>query len=132
MKDVEEKLPFPKNKLLKTLVFRIKGCFWVFAVVRGKDKVDYKKLSKALDVSRSDIVRPPAQEVETELSLEIGGICPIPINDNIKVVFDESVKNLEVVFCGVGRNDKSLEIAVGDLIRVSKAKIESIVQDEAE
>lgn len=132
MNDVEQKLPFPIEKLLKTVVFRIKGSNWLYAVVRGKDKVDYKKLSKVLGVSRSNVMRPPPEEVERELSLQIGGICPIPTEKNITVIFDESLIGLGVVYCGVGTNNKSLEIQIDDLVRVAKGEIQSIAQDRGE
>lgn len=129
MQDVETKLPFPKDKLLKTLVFRIRDSFWILAVVKGKDKVDYRKLAKAVGVNRRDLMRPSAEEVKTKLGFQIGGICPIPTNDQIQTIFDESVMDMDIVYCGVGRNDRSLEMRLHDLLRVSNATVRPIVEE---
>lgn len=128
MQDVKEKLPFPIEKLLKTLVFKIRNSFWILAVVRGQDKVNYRKLAKAFGVKRDVLVRPSVDEMRLELDFQIGGICPIPINDSIKAVFDKSMLDMNVVYCGVGRNDRSLEIRLQDLLQVSNANVWSIIQ----
>lgn len=128
MQDVEGKLPFPKEKLLKTLVFKIRNSFWILVVVRGRDKVNYRELARAFGVNRSALLRPSAEEIKSELSFQIGGICPIPVNDNIKVVFDDSILDMDVVYCGVGRNDRSLEIRFQDLLQISNAQVWPVAQ----
>jgi len=129
MSDVEQNLPFPIEKLLKTLVFRTRDSKWIYAVVKGRDKVDYKQLSSTLGISRGEISRPSSQEVESFLSLQIGGICPIPIHEDIIVIFDASLVDLGIVYCGVGSNDRSLEIKVDDLARIARARISPIAQE---
>ncbi|MBU4311461.1 MAG: YbaK/EbsC family protein [Desulfobacterales bacterium] len=130
MQDVEEKLPFPKEKLLKTLVFKIRNSFWILAVVKGQDKVDYHKLASSFGVNLDALVRPSAEEMESELGFQIGGICPIPTNDSIKAVFDNDILDMEVVYCGVGRNDRSLEIRLQDLLHISNARVWPIAHEK--
>ncbi len=132
MLDVEKKLPFPRERLLKTLVFRIRNSFWILAVIKGLDKVEYRKLATAFGVDRDDLVKPSTEEMKSELGFQMGGICPIPTRDSIKAIFDENVLNMDVVYCGVGRNDRSLEIGLQDLLRVSKAKIWPITHKQDE
>ncbi len=130
MQDVEQKLPFPVDKLLKTLVFRIKNSFWVYVIVKGQDRVDYKKLATVFGVNRNMVIRPSPDEVEGELGLQIGGICPIPVGENISVVFDNNtIENTDdTVYCGIGRNDKTLEMKIQDLLTVSNASVHSVIQ----
>lgn len=130
MQDVEEKLPFPKEKLLKTLVFKIRNSFWILAVIKGQDKVDYRKLASAFGVNRESLVRPSAEEVQSQLGFQIGGICPIPMNDSIKAVINNDILDMDVVYCGIGRNDRSLEIKLQDLLYVSNARVYSIAQEK--
>lgn len=126
IQDVEESLPFSKEKLLKTLVFRTRDGNWILVVLRGQDKLDYSKLAKALNVKRKELVMPLPEEIEVEMGYEVGGICPIPPNENSKVVFDIKIEKMGVVYCGIGRSDRSLEIQVQDLILISNASLHSI------
>lgn len=129
IKDVEEKLSFPKDKLLKTLVFKIRDSFWVLAVIEGEDRVDYRKLAKVFSANRSILEMTSPDEVEMKLGFQIGGICPIPVRDDVTVVFDQKVVDrvgLDVIYCGVGRNDRSLEINFQDLLKVSNGEVSDI------
>lgn len=127
--DVEEKLPFPKERLLKTVVFKIKNSFWILAAVKGEDRVDYRKLASSFGVSRNDLTCPSPEEVESTLGFEIGGVGPIPTNDGTKAVFDSSLLSLDIVYCGSGRNDRTLEIRLDDLLQASKARVIPLVRD---
>jgi Cys-tRNA(Pro)/Cys-tRNA(Cys) deacylase len=127
--DMEAYLPFPKEQFLKTLAFKIKNAFWVLAAMRGQDRVDYRKMAAAFEISRSHILRPKAEEVLEMLGFDQGGVCPIPTSDNVRVVVDPGVRSLETVYCGGARNDRTLQIRVEDLLRVSGARVVSIVHD---
>lgn len=123
MQDVLDKLPFSKDRLLKTLVFKVKGSGWIFAVVRAKDMVDYRALSQILGVPRSDIKFPTTDDIKTQLGLQVGGICPVPVRDDILVVFDKHILGMDTVYCGAGQNDCTLEIKADDIVRVCNARI---------
>ncbi|MBW4565590.1 MAG: YbaK/EbsC family protein [Mojavia pulchra JT2-VF2] len=125
--DVEEKLPFPKNRLLKTVVFKIRNSSWILAAVKGEDRVDYRKLASSLEVHRSDLICPSPEEIKSILDFEIGGVSPIPTSDDTKAVFDSALLSMNFVYCGSGRNDRTLEIGVEELLQLSKAKVISIV-----
>ncbi len=129
--DIEEKLPFPKEHLLKTVVFQLKDSFWILAAIKGQDRVDYRKLASAFEVKRNNLKCPSPEEVESTLGFETGGVGPFPISDRIKVVFDSSLLDLDNVYCGVGRNDRTLEITLNDLLQVSKARVLPLVQIQA-
>lgn len=130
--DAVASLPFPLEKLLKTVVFRVKGGPWILAGIKGPDRVDYRKLATALAVKRADLVRPEAAEIETTLGVEVGGVSPLPLHDDTRILFDSSVVAMSTVFCGAGRSDRTLEIAVTDLIAVSGGQIASIVQERSD
>lgn len=131
IKDVEEKLSFPKSKLLKTLVFKIRGAFWILAVIAGEDRVDYRKLAKVFGVNRSMVEIASPEEIESKLGFQIGGICPIRFKEDVDttVIFDQKVVDkigLDVIYCGVGRNDRTLEINFRDLLKVSNGEVSDI------
>jgi Cys-tRNA(Pro)/Cys-tRNA(Cys) deacylase len=128
--DAEENLPFPKESLLKTVVFKLKNAGWILAALKGQDSVDYRKLATACGAKRSDLIRPPAGEVETALGYEIGGVCPIPVSTGIAVVFDSEVITMDTVYCGSGRNDRTLEIKLRDLLRISGGQILPLAREQ--
>lgn len=129
--DAEEKLLFPKTSFLKTIVFKIKHSSWILAALRGEDSVDYRKLAAAFGVKRDDIIRPSAEEIEASLGYEIGGVCPIPVQPDTEVVVDSNALNMEQVYCGSGRNDRTLEIKLQDLLRLSQARVLPLAREQA-
>jgi Cys-tRNA(Pro)/Cys-tRNA(Cys) deacylase len=127
--DAEALLPFPLDCLLKTVVFRVKGGSWVLAACRGQDRVDYRKLALACGVRRADLVRPSPEEVEARLGFAIGGVSPIPPDDTTLAIIDATAAaTVDTVYCGIGRNDQTLEIAIADLVAVAGARVLPIVQ----
>jgi prolyl-tRNA editing enzyme YbaK/EbsC (Cys-tRNA(Pro) deacylase) len=128
--DMEEHLPFPKEAFVKTLAFKIKNSFWLLAVTRGQDRVDYRKIAAVFGISRSHILRPAPEEIEAQLGMVQGGVCPIAISNDVRVVFDEGLRGMQRIYCGGARNDRTLEIGLDDLLRVSGGQVAAIVRDE--
>jgi Cys-tRNA(Pro)/Cys-tRNA(Cys) deacylase len=85
--EAEVKAPHLVPNLLKTVVFKIKDAFWVLAAVRCHDRVDYRGIADAFQVNRRQVRSLSPREVEQELGFEIGGVGPIPLGEDIKVVF---------------------------------------------
>lgn len=112
--------------LIKTIVFHIKDSHWILAGVNGNDRIDYKQLGDALGVNRKQLRSVSPKDVETELGFEIGGVGPFPVNDNVKVILDEGLLMLGMVFCGSGKNTVTIEINVHDLAEIASAEIAAI------
>ncbi|SRR5258708_5942116 len=129
--DAREKLPFPVERLLKTVAFRLKSGGWVLAAVRGEDRIDYRKLAEALDTKRSEIVQLSPDEVKSVLQVEVGSVAPVPTMPNVRVIFDTRASRTETLFTGVGRSDRTLEINLDDLVRVTQGRIAALVQEPA-
>jgi Cys-tRNA(Pro)/Cys-tRNA(Cys) deacylase len=127
--DAEARLPFPKEQFLKTVVFRLKAGGWILVALQGQDQVDYRRLAAALGVRRGDLVRPPPEEVETALGYQIGGVSPIPLAADARVLFDEAALQMATVYCGAGRNDRTLEIGLTDLIRTVAGQVASLTRE---
>jgi Cys-tRNA(Pro)/Cys-tRNA(Cys) deacylase len=125
--DAVDYLDFPLDRLLKTIAFRVKNGVWVLAVVQGADKVDYKKLAAHLGASRDKLVRLAPEQVVNELCYKIGAVGPFPTNTETKVVFDSRTLMLGNVFCGTGRNDRTLEIDIHELVKISGGSTAPII-----
>jgi prolyl-tRNA editing enzyme YbaK/EbsC (Cys-tRNA(Pro) deacylase) len=131
--DMEAYLPFPKEQFLKTLAFKIKNSFWVLAAMKGDARVDYRKIAAAFGISRSHIIRPDPEEMAGVLEMDAGGVCPIPTSGDVRVVVDTAAReDMPHVYCGGVRNDRTLEISMDDLLRVTGAQVAPLVRDADE
>ncbi|OGE00873.1 hypothetical protein A3J17_02920 [Candidatus Curtissbacteria bacterium RIFCSPLOWO2_02_FULL_40_11] len=109
-----------EDDIVKTLIVRGNDQFIALAV-RGKDRVDFKKVRKLLG-SKSELAS--AQEVEKVVRVPIGAVCPILLD--IPLTFDEKVMKLKHVNMGSGDLRMGLEMDLRDLL---KAVVEYQVED---
>src|SRR5215213_2629724 len=115
--DALERLPFSPDAYLKTVAFRLKARGWVLAALRGVDRVDYRGLAAALGVGRRDLHQMTPDEVAADLGYPIGGVGPVPTNEQTRTVFDAlAVDHLNTVYCGAGRPDRTLEVGLAGLV----------------
>lgn len=128
IEDAKEKAPALVERLIKTIVFTVKGGGWILAGVPCEERIDYRKLAAALGVNRRQLRSVSPEEVEQALGFEIGGVGPIPVQDNVKVIFDRSLLAVETVRCGSGKNTQTLELAFAELVRVTGGEVCSIIR----
>ena len=117
------KVPHLTRNLLKTIVFRIKDAAWILAAVNGDARIHYKKLADAVGVKRRALRSISPSQVQSELGFEIGGVGPFPVRPDIRVVFDQSVGEAGNVFCGSGRNTRTVEMDIADLIALTGGSV---------
>jgi len=120
------KVPHLTHNLLKTIVFRIKDTAWILAAVNGDARIHYKKLADAVGVKRKALRSISPDLVESELGFEIGGVGPFPVRPDIRVVFDQSVGKTGNVFCGSGRNTRTVEMDIADLVALTGGSVHSL------
>jgi Cys-tRNA(Pro)/Cys-tRNA(Cys) deacylase len=128
--EAEERLPFPVERLLKAIAFKLKAGGYILAAVRGPDRIDYRKLATATGAKRADIVRLTPEEVIEVFGVEVGSVSPIPLQEGVEVYFDTQVSTTETVFCGIGRADRTLEIQLMDLVKVTQGRVLPLVNDQ--
>jgi Cys-tRNA(Pro)/Cys-tRNA(Cys) deacylase len=126
--DALEKLSFPQERLLKTVAFRLKSGGVVLVALRGEDRVDYRNLAAAFGVKRDQVNRLTPEEVLQTLGVEAGSVGPLTTIENVQVIIDSNVSRSETLFCGIGRPDRTLEIRLDDLLRVTHGRIEAVAQ----
>ncbi len=128
IQDADTYLDFPVDQLLKTIAFRVKNHGWVLAALCGYAQVDYKRLAAAVGVNRDKLMRLSPAEVQGELGYELGGVAPFAPNAQTEVLIDSSALGWQVVFCGTGRNDRTLEIDPRLLVQVAGAQIAGLAK----
>jgi Cys-tRNA(Pro)/Cys-tRNA(Cys) deacylase len=123
IEDADTHLDFPVEQLLKTIAFRAKNRGWVLGALCGYAQIDYKRLSAAVGISRDKLVRLSPEEVESELGYQLGGVAPFAPNAQTLVLIDAGALGWQTVYCGTGRNDRTLEIAPRLLVQVTGAQV---------
>lgn len=126
--EARHRVPHLTRNLLKTIVFRIKDADWILAAATGNVRIHYKKLADAMAVKRRDLRSISPEQVESELGFEIGGVGPFPVREDIRVVFDQAVAPLETIFCGSGKNTRTIEMKSADLISLARARVYPIIK----
>ena len=117
-----------EGEIVKTLVIRANDDF-VALTVRGKDRVDFKKVRRLFGPSTSlrvncELARP--EEVLKICGVPVGAVCPILIE--VPLFFDQRVMDLKHVNMGSGDLTKGLEMELSDLLSaVGKYQIEDLV-----
>lgn len=127
LSDVESKLPFDKTRLIKTLVFKANNT-WILIALRGEDQLDYKILSTLLGVRRSELLKPSEEEISQELGFQVGGIPPVCLRKDVRMIFDSNVLSVEKMYCGIGMSNKTLEVDTQQLVNVFKPQISPITK----
>lgn len=114
------------EQMLKTVALWIKNGDYIFAALRGSDRVDYKKVAKLFGVSRRN-VRPMAPETVTELhEYVVGGVSPFVFRPDTHLLIDDSIDPDENIYTGGGLVTNTLEMRFGDLVRVNGGRLVEI------
>ena len=109
-----------EDEIVKTLIIRTQQNLrrsqhkvkFIALAVRGKDRLDFKKVRKLFG-SKSELAK--AEEVLKVCKVPIGAVCPILLD--IPVIFDNKVMKLKHVNMGSGDLTKGLEMDFGDLLK---------------
>ena len=120
-------LGVPVDRILKTLVFTGPADEVVIAIACGTGKVDRQKLAVSAGLPKVRISSPDVVLAAT--GYPAGGVAPVDLPDSAIVVIDERVVQQERVYGGSGTDLHMLRIRVADIVRLSKARIASILRD---
>ncbi len=128
IQDADDNLWFPVERLVKTIAFRIKDGGFVLVALCGYSQVDYKKLAAAVGVNRTKLMRMAPEEIGAELGYVLGGVAPFAPNEHTRVMLDSDVMAWPTVYCGTGRQDRTLEIAPLQLVEVARAHVTDLAR----
>ena len=127
--EVAKALDFPVQQVYKTLVVsRPKPGKNILAMVPSNRQLDLKKLAKA--VGEKKIKMASQRDAEALTGLQVGGISALAlVNRGFDVYLDRSADSLTEIVVSGGERGQQIELAVSDLIWVTRARNEDISQD---
>ncbi|HET6288682.1 MAG TPA: Cys-tRNA(Pro) deacylase [Amycolatopsis sp.] len=118
-----EALGLDPARVFKTLVAEVDGKLTV-GVVPVTGQLDLKALAAAAGGKKAKMADPAAAQRATGYVL--GGISPLGHRSRLPVVIDASAEKFETVHCSAGRRGLEVELAPGDLVRLTGAVVASI------
>ena len=124
MAEAEQNLLFDVARIVKTVAFRTRDGGLVLAALRRTRRVDYLRLATLVGVNRRDLASLSPEEVWELLGVEPGSVSPLPLREDMTVLIDDDVLTiLPSIYCGIGRTDRTLEIAPADLAQLTGGRI---------
>lgn len=106
----------------KTLAFVLGDGAVALAAIPGRGRLRYGSLAAALGVPRASL-RPAAPDDLDRLDMTPGGVSPISDSPGVRLVLDVSLTGLNVLYCGGGRPELSIEITPDALLQAMPGAI---------
>ena len=117
---VAEALGRPPEQLFKTLVASVDGKLAVFVVPAGS-QLDLRAAGKRAELAGK-------AEAERATGYVVGGISPLGQRRPLPTTVDASALEWDTVLVSAGRRGLQIELAPGDLIRLTDARVAGIAR----
>ncbi|NSL51148.1 proline--tRNA ligase [Calidifontibacillus erzurumensis] len=101
--EVSQFLNVPKEKCLKSLLFKVDDEKYVLVVVRGDHEVNDVKVKNLLEAKKVELATP--EETSELFKAEIGSIGPIGIRNDIEIIADVAVQYVVNGVCGANETN---------------------------
>ena len=123
--EAAEALGVDAERVFKTLLADVDGRL-VVGIVPVTGSLDLKALAGAVGGKRAAMADPAVAERKT--GYVVGGISPIGQKAALATVLDETAELWDTVFVSGGRRGLDIELAPGDLIRMTDAVVADIAR----
>ena len=109
--------------IIKTVVFTTPSNNLILAIIKGKDRVSSKRISKAMNVEHPKLATP--DEALKLTSYEVGGTPPVGI-PNAQVLIDPKVMEMDMVVGGGGTDFHLLKINPEEILKATNGQISRV------
>ena len=116
--EAAEVLGIDPKRVFKTLMVEVEGKLAV-GIVPVSGTLDLKSVAAALGSKKAAMADPKAAERRTGYVL--GGISPLGQRQPSSTVLDDSALSFDTILVSGGRRGLDIELAPGDLVRLTKA-----------
>ncbi len=121
--DARERLSFDVTRIVKTVAFGLRSGGLILAALRAVNRADYARLAALAGVNRRDLAALSPEAVSARLGVEPGGVSPLsPAGEALRFVDEDVLGIAPTLYCGLGRPDRTLEIAPRDLLALTGAR----------
>ena len=98
-------------RIAKTLSFQA-GERTILIVAAGDARIDNRKY-KDLFHTKAMMLR--HDDVPEKIGHEVGGVCPLGVNEGVEIFLDKSLQRFETVFPAAGAGNNAIEVTLGEL-----------------
>ena len=109
--------------IVKTLLFLIEnknGRIPIIVLVAGDNKCNTEVLPKIINLE-GRVIRPNAESVKKITGYSIGGVSPVGLPREIKIIIDTSLKRFENVWSAAGHPYCVFSSTFSELLKITKA-----------
>jgi Cys-tRNA(Pro)/Cys-tRNA(Cys) deacylase len=124
---VAEKIGLPPEQVFKTLLCATSDREHVFAVVPGNDELDFKKLARAADARKVEMVS--LKEVEPLTGYVRGGVTVFGAKKDFAAYVDETIELFDAISVSAGTRGVQMVLSPEDYLRASKAIVAGLTKD---
>jgi len=117
--EAAEKLGVSQQQVFKTLVVSLDGKALAVGIVPVAGKLNLKQIARATGAKKAAMADPA--EVERATGYVLGGVSPLGQKKRLKTVIDSSAQAYARIHVSAGRRGLEIELAPGDLARLTGA-----------
>jgi len=122
---VAKKVNLDEIAVFKTLLVRANTNEYFFLCISSNFELDTKKSAKALKVKKIDFVA--VKDLLKITGYIRGGVSPICMKKQFKVVFDSNIEKLEQISISAGVRGTQILLQPKDIIRVLNAEVNDLI-----
>jgi len=124
VEEATQNLSFDVSRIVKTVAFGTRDGGLILAALRGIRRVAYPGLASMAGLGRRDLAALSPDMVLTRLGVAPGSVSPLSALGEALLCIDADVLTIApTLYCGLGRPDRTLEIAPADLIRLTGGRV---------
>jgi Cys-tRNA(Pro)/Cys-tRNA(Cys) deacylase len=123
--DFAAALGYPIQRITKTLFLRSHdGQAYVAAVCSMDRRLNFRSIANAIGTKRVEAASSEYLQIKT--GYPRNGVSPLGLAEDITVVVDRLLFDYPTVLIGGGTSEIEIELSPSDLVRISRATVESI------
>jgi prolyl-tRNA editing enzyme YbaK/EbsC (Cys-tRNA(Pro) deacylase) len=116
--DASRTVGAPPEHILKSLLFVIDNGEWALALMSGPNRVNDKKLKRALGMAGKARMA-TAEAIKAFSGFEPGGVPPVGYKEQPRTVIDEDLFRYATVWSAAGTDHDFFPISPGELLRIT-------------
>ena len=125
VEDAASAIGVEPSRILKSLIL-ITEHGAVLVLMSGVNKVDLKKVKKALNVKKVKFASP--DYIRETFGYEVGGVPPLGYDGHPPTLLDKDLLEFDIVWAAAGTEFAYFPIAPKDLIRYASAEVRDIAK----
>jgi Cys-tRNA(Pro)/Cys-tRNA(Cys) deacylase len=124
--NVARKIGLPVEQVFKTLLTVTGPKEHAFAVIPGQAELDFKKLARAADVRKTELVS--LKDVQPLTGYIRGGVTVFGAKKDFPVFVDETIELHDLISVSAGQRGVQILLSPQDYLRVSKATVADLTK----